>query len=399
MAFKDIFRKTDILIPGGADMEKWSVVACDQFTSEPEYWQRVQSYIGPAPSALHMILPEAWLAGTDTAKAAGEISAVMYKYLNEEIFRTVSDSYIYVERELEGGKTRKGLIGALDLDSYDFLPGASSAVRASENTVLSRLPARIEMREMAPLEMPHVMVLIDDPEKTVIEPLGENRGEMECLYDFRLMENGGHIRGYRVQGEESPRYTGVMIVGDGNHSLAAAKSLWDKIKPRLGAIERDKHPARYALVELVNIHDESLEIEPIHRLVCRTGSGLADKFIEACPYAAAGNGDGYKIGYTDGDSRGEITVTGLTIGETIGALQEFLDAHVQAVGGEIDYIHGEESLRQLAKKEGSIGFFMPAIEKSDIFKSVISGGVFPKKSFSMGDAADKRYYLECRRII
>lgn len=420
MEHGNIFIPADILLPKSAEVGKWATIACDQFSSEPEYWERVKNYVGDSPSTLNMMLPEAWLEGADMDETARNIGVHMEKYLREGVFDLVPESYIYTERRLSGGKLRRGIVGALDLDAYSYDPQSDAPVKASENTVIDRLPPRIKMREIAKLEMPHVMVLIDDPDRTVIEPLSDKTSEMEELYSFDLMERGGHIMGSRVTGamarevqaglarlasqEEAERKYGkgtspiLMIIGDGNHSLAAAKVCWEKIKPTLTQAQREKCPARFALVELGNIHDESLEIEPIHRAVFGVGSGLVEglkaRVKDFCP---KGDG-GYVIKYFMGRETGEITVGGLTIGDTIGLLQEYIDWYTAENAGSVDYIHGEDALRAICEKDKVVGFSMPAIKKEDLFKSVILSGVFPKKSFSMGRARDKRYYLETREI-
>lgn len=410
------FVPADILLPQGVEMGKWSTIACDQFSSEPAYWARVEKFVGDAPSTLRMMLPEAWLEGADLSAWGEKIAGAMSGYQAGGVLKPLENSFIYIERTLTSGRVRRGLVGALDLEAYEYTKGTKAAVRASENTVIDRLPPRIAMRKAAPLELPHIMVLIDDPDKGVIEPLSQTCDRLETVYDFDLMEGGGHIRGHRVSGvaacdvqaqlqmlalKTRAKYGdrgALMIIGDGNHSLAAAKSCWDEIKGGLSDEERKNHPARFALVELTNLHDPSLEIEPIHRIVFDQSADLSEKFVQACPHAEFGAGTGYHIGFLSKEEEGSITVSGLTIGQTIGALQEFLDAYVQENGGSIDYIHGDDSVRQLAGAEDCVGFFMPAVEKGDLFPSVIEGGVFPKKSFSMGHARDKRYYLEARAI-
>ena len=420
-----VFIPGDILIPQNADMEKWATVACDQYSSQPDYWEGVRKFVGDAPSTLNMMLPEAYLDTVDMDKARSSINSTMEKYYNGGIFRKVENSYIYIERLLASGGIRRGLVGLLDLDKYDFSKGSIAPIKASENTVISRLPPRIKMREHALLEMPHVMVLIDDPKDTVMEPLSEKTDDMEKLYDFRLMEGGGSIKGWRVTGDNarkaedalsalgdkksfeekygvSGKSVTLVIIGDGNHSLAAAKACWDELKKNLSEAERKNHPAKYALVELTNVHEQSLKIEPIHRIVFNTEpEQLLSALLSDCPHVSireSGDSDGYSMEYFIGEKRGYITAKGLTLGQTIGEIQTFLDRYVGKNGGAIDYIHGDAVLSSLAQQPDSFGLLMPAVEKSDLFKSVIAGGVFPKKSFSMGHADDKRYYLECRKI-
>lgn len=420
MPSDSVFLPTDILLPKSADMPKWATIACDQFSSEPEYWERVKNFVGDSPSTLNLMLPEAWLEGADMVKTAQDIGACMDRYFSGGIFSQVPDSYIYIERRLSGGKTRRGIVGALDLDAYSYNPESDAPVKASENTVLDRLPPRIMMREHASLEMPHVMVLIDDPDKTVIEPLSAKTDEMDQLYDFELMEGGGHITGYRACGDMADQVLrrldylsskettdkkygagtvpALMIIGDGNHSLAAAKACWDEIKLSLSEAQRKSHPARFALVELNNLHDDSLEIEPIHRAVFGADAGLIEGLKARARDVSVQDVLGYSIKYFMGSDTGEIVISGLTIGETIGVIQEFIDEYTGKNGGRTDYIHGDDTLEGLLAKDGVAGFFMPAIKKEDLFNSVIKSGVFPKKSFSMGHARDKRYYLELRQI-
>jgi uncharacterized protein (DUF1015 family) len=251
--------------------------------------------------------------------------------------------------------------------------------------------------------MPHVLLLIDDPSCSIVEPLGE-RTELEQVYDFNLMEDAGHLKGYRVTGEAAAELEAainalpIILVGDGNHSLVAAKMDWDAIKGDLTEAERQTHPAKYALVELGNVHDSSLEIEPIHRIVFGVDSDLIGAFIASSPHVTIGAGNGYQVEFIDRGKPGVFTISGLTVGETIDLLQVFLDQYVTDHGGEIDYRHGEAELKALSAQENSVAFFMPTIEKSALFTSVHQGGVFPKKSFSMGDGADKRHYVECRKI-
>jgi len=399
-----IFNKADILLPKQqVDHTKWAVIACDQFTSDPAFWARVEAEVGDAPSTLHMILPEAWMGKIDEAARSKTINQTMEHYLAEDLFETLEDSLIYVERRLRGGKVRGGIVGAIDLDQYDVSPDSGSTLRGTERIVASRLPARVEIRRGAALEIPHVLILIDDPQGEIIQAIPK-MGGLQKVYDFDLMENCGHVTGYRLSGAEADKVTAainalpIILVGDGNHSLVAAKMAWDEKKEKLTEAERLTHPARYALVELNNVHEESLEIEPIHRIVFDASGDLIGKFVSAHDCVSPGSGEGYIIEYIDRGTRGAFTISDRTVGETIDLLQTFLDAYVAEHGGEIDYIHGEAQLEALAARPGSIAFFMPQIEKSDIFTSVIRGGVFPKKSFSMGEGADKRHYLECRVI-
>ena len=288
------FYPSDILLPKkDVDMSKWAVVACDQFTSEPEYWERVEKTVGDAPSTLRLILPEANLKAPNVDEFIADINASMSKYLEEGIFETLKDSLIYIERGQSDGKIRHGLIGMVDLDQYDFTPGSGALIRATEGTVLDRIPPRARVRRNAPIELPHIMLLIDDPEKTVIEPLTAAADKMESVYDFDLMENGGHIKGYKLSAAQidavADALTGLttdeamkskygvsgvapllFAVGDGNHSLATAKSCYEELKKNHPGEDLSNHPARYALVELENIHDPAQVFEPIHRVIFKT---------------------------------------------------------------------------------------------------------------------------------
>ncbi|MCL2588411.1 MAG: DUF1015 domain-containing protein [Oscillospiraceae bacterium] len=399
-----IFNKADILLPKpGVDLTKWTVIACDQFTSDQAFWARVEAKVGAEPSTLHMILPEAWLGQVDEASRTKEINGTMHDYLEDELFEQLDDSLIYVERTLKNGKLRRGVVGAIDLEQYDISPDSSSALRGTERIIASRLPARVDIRRAAALELPHVLILIDDPTGEIIEGI-PGRGGLEQVYDFDLMEGCGHLRGYRLTGGAADQVTAainalpVILVGDGNHSLVAAKMAWDERKVDLTEVERQNHPARFALVEINNVHEESLEIEPIHRIVFDAQGDLIGQFAASSPDVVLGEAAGDTIRYIDRGVPSAFTVQNRTVGETIDLLQVFLDEYVEQHGGEIDYIHGDAELEELAAKPDSIAFFMPPIAKPALFESVVRGGVFPKKSFSMGEGADKRHYLECRVI-
>lgn len=400
---KTAFVPADILIPATADMSDWSVVACDQFTSERDYWERVKERTSGKLSTFHMILPEAYLNEIPIKDMAASTKNVMESYLSAGIFETLTNSFVYVERSVEGG-VRRGLVGAIDLDAYDYAVGSCAPVRASERTVIERLPARVTIRESAPLELPHVAVLIDDPDKSVVEPLHKKTGSMRKIYDFDLMENGGRIKGYQINGELLEQVIEAlniladrdvqMIVGDGNHSLAAAKDLWERVKKILPEEELKNHPARYALVELNNVYDDGIVFEPIHRVVFNT---CPDKLFEVLK-ERLGCTEGRSIVCVFNGKREEIKIRGRSFGGMIDSLQEFLEEYAACCGGVIDYIHDDDAVVRLTKEEDSIGFLLPAMDKEDLFRTVITDGVFPKKSFSIGHAKDKRYYLECRKI-
>ncbi len=394
-----VFTPADILLPRVDDMTKWSCIACDQFTAEPEYWREAERIVGSEPSTLRLMLPEAWLGVRDSAAETRKIYAAMKDYVNRGIFRTVEDSFVYVERTLPSGAVRRGLVGKLDLECYDWAPGSATPVRATEGTVESRLPARVEVRRGATLEMPHIMVFIDDPENAVIPSAAGG----EVLYDFELMLGGGHIRGSRVTGEAAERLTAALeapegsvrfAMGDGNHSLAAAKRCWEQIKRNLPESELETHPARYALAEIVNIHDEAVTFEPIHRVLLET---VPRGFIEEAA-ARLPRGKGQAVTLLAGRREMEIE-TGMPLGALVALVDELLGDWRREHGGEPDYIHGDEDARALGGRPSSVGVLLPRLEKAELFPYITEHGPYPKKSFSIGHARDKRYYLECRAIV
>ena len=416
------FYPADILLPDGADMTKWAVVACDQFTSQPEYWQAVEDTVGDAPSALRLILPEAKLNDANVDEHIADINASMKKYLDGGVFRTLEDTLIYIERTQSDGKVRHGLIGMVDLEQYDFTPGSGALIRATEGTVLSRIPPRVRVRKDAPIELPHVMLLIDDPEGTVIEPLTAGSGKMERLYDFDLQQGGGHLKGWKLTGEQvdvvadaleglcsdvemEKKYgmSGVapllFAVGDGNHSLATAKQCYEDLKKVTPESEWASLPARYALVEVVNNHDDALKFEPIHRVLFGVEpEKVLEAFKAFYPGAHEGEGEGHTIAYTYEGHTGYITVPDPKVQLAVGTLQAFIDEYLKTNSGEVDYIHGDEVTDELGGKPGNIGFKLPAMGKEQLFKTVMADGVLPRKTFSMGHAQDKRYYVEARKI-
>lgn len=394
----EIFKPCDILLPKVGDMSSWSVIACDQFTSQPDYWQSVRETVGDKPSTLNMILPEAELGEKDANTESEKIYSVMRMYLDEGIFKEYKNSFFYIERSLPNGNIRRGLIGAVDLEAYDWQDAAKAPIRATEGTVVDRLPPRIRIRERACLEMPHIIVFADDPTDSIMRSVKTG----ETLYDFELMKNGGHIVGKLVSDTEAVgkaisdlcgNGSMPMAIGDGNHSIAAAKKYWDSVKNELSPIERDKHPARYALAELENIHDASIDFKPIHRVISKTDpkpffSELKNRFPSNCGTAVRA------ISETDA---AEVYFDG-TAGEMIAQCEDFCKAYAEKYGGELDYIHGDAECTEMASKKGCIGLLMPRINKSELFASVEKSGAFPRKSFSIGEAAEKRYYLECRKI-
>ncbi len=418
------FRPADILLPKDCEYSKWSVVACDQYTSQPEYWQRVEEYVGRSPSTLRLILPESCLEGPNVETDIMEINNTMSRYLREGRFVEHPGALFYVERTLDNGRVRRGLMGMVDLEQYDYEPGSSAPIRATEGTVLSRIPPRVAVRKNAPVELPHVMLLVDDPDQTVIEPLADQTGSMQVLYDFDLMEHGGHIKGWELTEDQqaqvaralsaladpakfNDRYgtkdAAVMLfaVGDGNHSLATAKECYERQKRLTPPEHWANLPARYALVELDNLHDASLEFEPIHRLVFGAKpEELLSALVEYYPGAQRDDGaDGHKLAYVYGENQGVVSVPDPAAQLPVGTLQNFLDWYLaRHKGVRVDYIHGEDVVRKLSAQPDTVGFLLPAMGKEELFPTVIRDGVLPRKTFSMGEAHDKRFYLEARKI-
>ena len=416
------FYPADILLPKDADMTKWAVVACDQFTSQPEYWQAVEDTVGSAPSTLRLILPEAKLNDPNVEDHIAGINAAMNRYIDENVFQTLADSLIYIERTQSDGKVRHGLIGMVDLDQYDFTPGSGALIRATEGTVLSRIPPRVKVRQDAPIELPHVMLLIDDPDRTVIEPLTAAGSRMEKIYDFELQQGGGYLKGWRLSDEQinavADALTGLcsdaemekkygmkgvapllFAVGDGNHSLATAKQCYENLKKVTPEDQWASLPARYALVEVVNNHDDALQFEPIHRVGFGVDPAeMLESFKAFYPGAYEGEGEGHTIAYTYEGHTGHITVPNPKVQLEVGTLQAFIDEYLKNHEAEVDYIHGDEVTDELGSKSGNIGFKLPAMGKEQLFKTVMADGVLPRKTFSMGHAQDKRYYVEARKI-
>ena len=432
----------DILLPRkGTDLSKWAVIACDQYTSEPEYWNRAAALVGPAPSTLNLIYPEVYLHEPRPEDRIARIRDAMRRYMAEGLFESVEGG-VYVERTT-GEKTRRGLVAALDLEAYDFRKGSSTLIRATEGTILDRIPPRVRIREGAPIELPHIMVLIDDPGNTVLGPLAQAKSRMPKLYDFELMLGSGRLAGYRVadagmeseivkalQGLADPasfaaRYglpagTPVLLyaMGDGNHSLATAKTIWEKTK-EAAADPRSvlASPLRYALVELVNLHDEALVFEAIHRVVFDIAPGRdilaeAGKFFggkarweKACcahvmqETVDEQSGRPHKIGIINQAGAGILEIDAPGSNLPVGTLQSFLDEFKKAGGfRDIDYVHGAEPVSALGAKPGCMGFYLPAMRKEDLFTTVILDGALPRKTFSMGEAWEKRFYMEARKL-
>lgn len=433
----------EVLIPRpGLDLTKWAVIACDQFTSEPEYWKKVADFVGGAPSTLNLIYPEVFLGEKNPEERIRRIRTVMESYLKKGVF-VAHEGLVYVERTL-GDKTRKGLMACLDLEHYDFRKGARSLIRATEGTILGRIPARVRIREGAAVELPHIMVLIDDPEDTVIGPLSESRDRLEVLYDFELMMESGHLAGYRLRDQELEkrvinslealadadrfakkyglgRGAPVLLyaMGDGNHSLATAKTIWETTKER--APEKNavmNSPLRHALVELVNLHDPALVFEPIHRVLFDVAPGRNQveemrKFFEGRfnflklgslqemkAAVDAQTEDPQRIGVITAGCIGLAEVSKPDTNLPVGSLQNFLDAFLNDKGArEVDYVHGSETVASRGQNPGNMGFYLPALNKNELFRTVILDGVLPRKTFSMGEAWEKRFYLEAKKLI
>ena len=410
-------------------LKTWSVIACDQYTSQPEYWEEVRRLVGDDPSTLQLIFPEAYLGLADREQAIAGINQRMQAYLKSGVLAEQRPGFMLVEREVGRAAPRKGLVVALDLEQYDYRDGAQKLIRTTEGTDQSRLPPRIQVREKAPLETPHIMVLIDDPQQTVIEPLfGE---DLKQAYDFELMLGGGRLRGWHIDdGMLIDQIAGhiarlacgeppmIYALGDGNHSFATARAVWERLKAE-AEDERQimNHPARYALAELVNVHDEGLEFAPIHRVVfgvadllrametyCtewgfsrRTFAGR-DGWEAACREAAVG--PGHHIPYISGTERGLLSIARPNFQLEVASLHAFLDRYLDAhPRARLDYIHGDDVLEKLTAEPDSIGFLLPTMDKRDLFKTIVIDGATPRKTFSLGEAVEKRYYLECRRLV
>ena len=409
------FLPADILMPKTDSMEKWAVIACDQFTSDQAYWDRVRKNAEGAVSTINLILPEAELGTEKEAEHTAVINATMKRYMDEDVFTTYPNSFVYVERQLENGSIREGLVGMVDLDAYDYSTGATSAIRATERTVAERISPRQRVRRDAPIELPHILMLCDDHDKKLIEPIGAKKDSLKKLYDFDLMEGGGHITGWLVEGKDvdefnkaladytatvGEKYKGlkgvpmVFAVGDGNHSLATAKSCYEELKKNHPGEDLSNHPARYALVELENIHDPAQVFEPIHRVIFKTDT---EKLLTALQKDACADG-GFPVQWYTKDASGTVYLDRARSELAVGVLQGFLDDYLKDNAGEIDYIHDDDALISLAKQDGAIGFLLPAMEKSQLFRGVIADGILPRKTFSMGHSREKRYYLEGRKI-
>lgn len=412
-----IFRPASILLPDLEDLSLWPVVACDQFTGNPAYWNRVRERVGNTPSALNLILPEAWLNTPLEAEHQAVIEESMEKYLQQQLFQEYPDSFIYVERTMQNGTIRRGLVGMVDLEAYDYQGLEKSPIRATEATIVERIPPRRLIRQKASLEVPHILLLCDDANDFLFGALETAKDAFPIVYDFDLMENGGRITGRLVQGEAADAFMGrldlfgatvsqrypdldeenlVFAVGDGNHSLATARSIWQDVRETLSDEEKDSHPARFALAELENIHDDSQQFEPIHRIVREIDPEALLAALQ--PLCTEDPEQGFPVEYVLPENRRTIYLDRRHGELAVSVLQNFLDAFLTENGGSIDYIHGEDELVSLVDADKTIGFLLPSIDKSSLFRGVIRDGSLPRKTFSMGHAQEKRYYLESRRI-
>ena len=391
-------------MPNVEDISKWAVIACDQFTSQPEYWEKVENFVGNSPSACNLILPEAFLKEDNTQKIL-QINSAMNEYLEKNFFTEYKNSYVYLERTLLDGSIRKGLVGVIDLEEYDYNLDSTSKIRATEETVKERIPPRKKIRENAEIELSHVILLCDDERRDLIEPLRLSRHSMKKLYDFNLMLGGGKIQGWLVRGEQSralsmrinsyikrksKELSVLFAVGDGNHSLAAAKACYEA-----GAT------SRYAMVELENIYDDAVKFEPIHRLIKNISveEVINDIQDNICVKGRAGEKNSWPVNFYSHDKKGVINIDKSKGASALIVLQKYLDGSEKNF--EIDYIHDIEALKELSGQENCLGFEMPPFDenaKKDFFKVISKSGTMPRKTFSMGHAQEKRYYLEARRI-
>lgn len=415
------FKKANILLPKTDNMELWSVIACDQYTSEPEYWNKVKEIVKDKPSTLNLILPEIYLEENDVEERINKINQNMKELVSKDFFKEYPDSMFYIERTQSDGLVREGLIGMVDLEAYSYETGSTSMIRATEKTVIERIPPRVKVRKNALLELPHIMILIDDDTKDIIESLKNKVTEQDKVYDFNLMQNGGHIKGYVLPDKDAnevitkleklankeyfnQRYglkdkeVLLFAMGDGNHSLATAKACYEELKKTMSKEEYLNSPARYALVEIVNLHSSALEFEAIHRVIFNTDVKKLLKELETYYEISYEETAGQKIDYITKDKEGSIWIRNPKSNIPVGSLQIFLDDYLKNNEGKIDYIHGEDVVRKFAKEENNIGFILPTMKKQDLFKTVILDGALPRKTFSMGHSNDKRYYLESRKI-
>jgi len=414
------FKRANILLPKNIDMTKWSVVACDQYTSEMDYWNEVEKIVGASPSTLRITLPEIFLEDSDVNERINKINDTMKEYLDEDLFYELKDSMIYLERTQADGRVREGLMGMVDLEDYSYEKGSQTLIRATEKTVIERIPPRLKVRENALLELPHIMILIDDEKKKIIEDLKNEVTNSDVVYDFDLMENGGHIKGYKLNNDSMTKVEeglealcdkeyfekkynvkdkGILLfaMGDGNHSLATAKANYENVKKTMTPDEYLNHPSRYALVELVNLHSEALEFEPIHRVIFDTDvNKLIEELYKYYDINEEGNGQYFELVTKDIDKKLYISNPKSNI--AVGSIQMFLDEYLKDNKGKLDYIHGDETTKNMGMEENNVAILFEAMPKEELFRTVILDGALPRKTFSMGHSYDKRYYLEARKI-
>ncbi len=410
----NVFRSSSILLPQDISYEKWSVVACDQFSSEPRYWNRVRRNCEGYRSVMHMILPDAELEKPRIDDTIRYVNETMDWYLNDGIFRQYDNAYIYVERKMPCGKVRAGLLGAVDLEAYDYHNNSISLIRPSEKIVEERLPSRVKIRRDAMLEFPHVQMVCDDNRCELIEPFAQIKNDLPMLYDFDLMEDGGHLTGWLVQGEAAEafdarleryasdfyeKYDGIggvpmlFAVGEGNLSMAAAKKAYEELKSANPNEDYSNHPARYALVELENLYDPALHVERVHRVV--TGTSAKKLLMKLQKISTPG---GFPVHWSIGPDRGIVYLDRSLGNRDISVLQDFLDDYLGEHPGRLDYIVGSENVEEMVCQKNAIGFMLPDAEKESMFPDLVSGGIFPRKSFDLCDPNEMRYYLEGRKI-
>lgn len=420
------FSRADILIPNFSNdsnkMQKWGIIACDQYTSEREYWEETSKLTDGSYSTLNMIVPEIYLNDDDIDLKIKSANLFMKKYMEDGIFTEHKDTYIFVERTLKNGVKRLGIVGKVDLEDYDFSPDSQTKIRATEGTVVSRIPPRLKVRCDALIELPHIMMLIDDKECNIIECNSEIKDTFEKIYDFDLLHSSGHITGYKMTNEAADAFEKkikeldsidkfnekygvkkssplIFAMGDGNHSLATAKTYYENLKKEIGEEAAKSSPARYALCELVNLHDKSLEFEAIHRVIF---NGDGKKFLEelekeySIEYNSNAKGQSFKIIFDNKVVK--VTITNPKEYLTVASVQKMLDKYTSYGESEIDYIHGEDVVYKLCENKSNFGIIFDAMDKEDLYKSVILDGALPRKTFSMGEASDKRFYIEARKI-
>lgn len=415
------FKRANILLPKNTDMNKWSVVACDQFTSEPKYWEEVEKIVSINPSTLNLTLPEIYLESDNVNERISKINKNMKELVDNNFFTEYKDSMFYIERIQSDGKVREGIIGMVDLEDYSYEMGSTSLIRATEKTVLERIPPRVRVRENALLELPHIMILIDDEKMNIIEGLKNKVSNKNKVYDFDLMQNGGHITGYVLDNKVSDEVVSgleslcdkeyfnkkynvenkeilLFAMGDGNHSLATAKACYENLKKTMTEDEYLNHAARYALVEIVNLHSKALEFEAIHRVIFNVDTEHLLNELSRYYNISYTETNGQKIEYVTNNKEGYLWITNPKSNLAVGSLQIFLDSYLKEFGGKIDYVHGDSVTRELGRKDGNISFLLPAMRKDELFRTVILDGALPRKTFSMGHGNDKRYYLESRKI-